>query len=49
MGLSEYSFHAHELDSTEKFVAIPLLNEDKAKYSCRIRPACPNTEKYYTT
>jgi hypothetical protein len=33
VGLSEYSFHAHGLDSTEKFVLIPLLNEAKAKYS----------------
>ena len=39
--LSEYSFHAHELDSTERFVNIPLLYEDKAKYSCGVRPACP--------
>jgi hypothetical protein len=44
MGLSEYSFQAHELDSTEKFVPIPPLNEDKAKYSRGVRPTCPNTE-----
>jgi hypothetical protein len=45
VNLSEYSFHAHELDSTEKFVPIPFLNEDKAKYSCGVKPsACPNTE-----
>jgi hypothetical protein len=42
VGLSEYTFHVHELDSTEKFITIPLLNEDKAKYSCGVRP--PNTE-----
>jgi hypothetical protein len=30
VGLSEYSFHAHELDCSEKFVSLPLLNEDKA-------------------
>jgi hypothetical protein len=42
--VSEHSFHAHKLDSTEKFVPIPLLNEDKAKYSRGVRPACPNTE-----
>jgi hypothetical protein len=36
--LSEYSLHAHELDSTEKFVPIPLLNKDQAKYSRGVRP-----------
>jgi hypothetical protein len=46
VGLSEYLFHAHELDSTEKSVTIPLLYEDKAKYSCGVRPACPNTESF---
>jgi hypothetical protein len=46
VGLSEYSFHAHKLDSTEKFVPIPLLNEEKAKYSCGVRPACLNTEDF---
>jgi hypothetical protein len=49
VGLSEYSFHAQELDSTEKFVLIPLVNKDKAKYSCGLRPACADTEKFYTT
>ena len=44
VGLSEYSFHSHELDSTEKFVPIPLLNEDTANYSRGVGPACPNTE-----
>jgi hypothetical protein len=44
--LSECSFHAHELDSTEKFVPIPLLKEDKEKYSCGVRPACPNSENF---
>ena len=44
VGLSEHSFHAHELDSTKKYVPIPLLNEDKAKYACGVRPTCPNTE-----
>jgi hypothetical protein len=43
-GLSEHSFHAHKLESTKKSVPIPLLNQDKAKYSCGVRPACPNTE-----
>jgi hypothetical protein len=34
LGLSEHLFHAQKLDSTEKFVPIPLPNDDKAKYSC---------------
>jgi hypothetical protein len=29
----EHSFHAYELYSTRKSVPIPLLNEDKPKYS----------------
>jgi hypothetical protein len=44
VGLSEHSFHAHEPDSTEKFVPIPVLNKGKAKYCCGVRPACSNTE-----
>jgi hypothetical protein len=39
VGPSENSFHAHELDSTEKFVLIPFLNKDKAKYSYGVRTA----------
>jgi hypothetical protein len=44
VGLSEYSFHAHKLDSTEKFVPIPLLNGEKARCACGVRTACPDAK-----
>jgi hypothetical protein len=44
MVLPEHSFHAKEHNSNEKSVPIPLLNVEKAKYACEVRPACPNIE-----
>jgi hypothetical protein len=44
VGLSEYSFHAHKLDSAEKFVHTPLLSREKAKWACGVRTASPDSK-----